>query len=55
MAEGVGTAANVHALAIYHGVDMPICKGVYRVLYEGQSPREAVEALLAREPRPEGT
>ena len=55
VAEGVGTAANVHALAIYHGVDMPICKGVYRVLYEGQSPREAVEALLAREPRPEGT
>jgi len=55
VAEGVGTAAAVHALARHHRVDMPICDAVYRVLYESLPPRLAVEALLAREPRPEGT
>jgi glycerol-3-phosphate dehydrogenase (NAD(P)+) len=53
VAEGVGTATAVRALARHHGVDMPICEAVYRVLHEALSPRDAVEALLKREPRPE--
>jgi glycerol-3-phosphate dehydrogenase (NAD(P)+) len=32
---------------------MPICDAVYRVLYENVSPRQAVAALLEREPGPE--
>jgi glycerol-3-phosphate dehydrogenase (NAD(P)+) len=32
---------------------MPISEQVYRVLYEGLAPQQAVEALLGREQRPE--
>jgi glycerol-3-phosphate dehydrogenase (NAD(P)+) len=53
VAEGVEAAAAVRALARHHGVEMPICDAVYAVLYEGLAPKEAVEALLRREPRPE--
>jgi glycerol-3-phosphate dehydrogenase (NAD(P)+) len=53
VAEGVGTAAAVRALARHHGVEMPICDAVHAVLYEGLAPREAVLRLLRREPRSE--
>lgn len=53
VAEGVTAAPAVRALAQHHGVDMPICEAVCRVLYDGLPPREAVEALLRREPRAE--
>jgi glycerol-3-phosphate dehydrogenase (NAD(P)+) len=53
VAEGVEAARAVRALARHHGVEMPICSAVYAVLHEGLAPREAVEALLRREPRPE--
>jgi glycerol-3-phosphate dehydrogenase len=32
---------------------MPIVNVVYRILYEGLSPREAVAALMRRELKPE--
>jgi glycerol-3-phosphate dehydrogenase (NAD(P)+) len=32
VAEGVGTAYTVHELAERHGVEMPVCEEVYRVL-----------------------
>ena len=54
VAEGVGTATAVRALARHYDVDMPICDAVYRVLHEGLPPKDAVEALLKREPRHEG-
>jgi glycerol-3-phosphate dehydrogenase (NAD(P)+) len=54
VAEGVPAAALARRLARHHGLDMPICEAVYRVLYEGLPPRDAVEALLRREPRAEG-
>ena len=41
------------ALAVHHGLDMPIADAVYRVLYEKLAPRDAVLALLRREPRTE--
>jgi len=53
VAEGVGTAAAVRALSRHVGVEMPICDAVYRVLYEGLAPRDAVLQLLKREPRAE--
>ncbi len=53
VAEGVTAAAAVRTLARHHGVDMPICEAVCRVLYDGVAPRAAVEALLRREPRAE--
>jgi len=47
--EGVTTTLEVERLADRHGVEMPICHQVYRVLHEGLSPQEAVKALLGRE------
>ncbi|WP_455220564.1 NAD(P)H-dependent glycerol-3-phosphate dehydrogenase [Kaarinaea lacus] len=51
--EGVQTAREVNELATSLGVDMPISHEVYRILYEGEKPREAVHALLSREQKPE--
>jgi glycerol-3-phosphate dehydrogenase (NAD(P)+) len=53
VAEGVPAAPAVRALAAHHGVDMPICEAVDRVLNEGLPLRQAVLELLRREPRPE--
>lgn len=49
VAEGVRTAKSVHDLAAKLGVDMPLHEAVYRILYEGLSPRAALQALTARE------
>ena len=54
VAEGVPAAAAVRALSRHHGVEMPICDAVYRVVHEGEAPRDAVLRLLQREPRSEG-
>jgi len=48
--EGVGTARELGSLAGQLGVEMPIAAQVARVLSGACQPREAVEALLAREP-----
>ncbi|MDQ2917083.1 MAG: NAD(P)-dependent glycerol-3-phosphate dehydrogenase [Pseudomonadota bacterium] len=53
VAEGVEATRAARALAMHHGIDMPIVDAVHRVLYEGMAPRDAVGALLAREPRSE--
>jgi glycerol-3-phosphate dehydrogenase (NAD(P)+) len=53
VAEGVSAARAVRRLAECHGLDMPIADAVHRVLYEGLAPRDAMQALLRREPRPE--
>lgn len=49
VAEGVKTAAATHFLSQKLGVEMPIVEQVYRILYENQSPREAVRTLMTRE------
>lgn len=49
VAEGVKTAAATHFLSQKLGVEMPIVEQVYRILYEDQSPREAVRTLMTRE------
>ncbi|MBE0619978.1 MAG: NAD(P)-dependent glycerol-3-phosphate dehydrogenase [Burkholderiales bacterium] len=54
VAEGVHTAAAVEKRARESDVDMPITRSVCAVLFGGVSPREAVELLLARDPKGEG-
>ncbi len=47
--EGVLAAEAVKEVADELGIEMPICHQVYRILYEGASPREAVGALMSRQ------
>lgn len=51
--EGMETARVVRALAATHGVEMPICSQVHRILHEGLDARKAVGELLARGARAE--
>ena len=53
VAEGVITTRSARALAMREGVEMPIVDAVYRVLFEGQPPRDAIGALMSRELRSE--
>jgi glycerol-3-phosphate dehydrogenase (NAD(P)+) len=46
--EGYYSAQSVRLVAARHGVDMPIVEQIYRVLYEGLAPRDAVTALMRR-------
>jgi glycerol-3-phosphate dehydrogenase (NAD(P)+) len=46
--EGVLAARAVKEVADKLDIDMPICRQVYDILYEGKSPREAVETLMRR-------
>lgn len=46
--EGYTAARAVHAVAQRHAVSMPICEGLYAVLYEGLPAREVVRALMSR-------
>lgn len=48
VAEGVSTAPAAVGLADKHGVEMPICREVHAVLFEGRSPEDAVRDLMAR-------
>ena len=49
VAEGVKTAQSVYDLSRDLGVDMPICRETYHILYEGLSPREALQRLMTRD------
>lgn len=51
--EGVRTARAARELADRHEVEMPIVDAVYSILYEELAPREALAALMSREPKPE--
>ena len=51
--EGIRTAEAVHKLAQEYSIEMPISEQIFRVLQAETTPREAVQALLARERKPE--
>ena len=51
--EGVRTAREAVQLAKKYQVELPIIEQVYRVLYEGLAPQEAVKYLLERKPTAE--
>ncbi|MEA1868052.1 MAG: NAD(P)H-dependent glycerol-3-phosphate dehydrogenase [Thermodesulfobacteriota bacterium] len=53
VAEGVKTTNSVYAMAEKYKVEMPITNQVYRVLYQGLDPKDAVNELLTRPPRQE--
>ena len=53
VAEGVRTAKSAVALSQQTGVEMPITREVFAVLYEGKSPRQAMHDLMTREAKPE--
>jgi glycerol-3-phosphate dehydrogenase (NAD(P)+) len=53
VAEGVTTAQAVYHRACRMGIEMPITTEVYRVLYEGKNPRDAVNDLMVRSPKGE--
>ena len=46
--EGVLAARAVHEAAERLGVDMPITEQIYKILYEGVEPMQAVHALMTR-------
>jgi len=48
IAEGVKTAKAAQALAERHRIEMPITTEMYRVLYEGESARSALQRLMTR-------
>ncbi len=51
--EGLHTARELDDLADRCGVEMPITRQVRRVLFDGEPPVSAVDALLARDAKPE--
>jgi glycerol-3-phosphate dehydrogenase (NAD(P)+) len=51
--EGVLAAEAVKEVADELDIEMPICHQIYRILYEGAEPREAVGALMSRALKPE--
>lgn len=46
--EGIKTTKAAVKLAEMHSIDMPIARQLYSVLFEGKSPRAAVEDLMGR-------
>ena len=53
VAEGVRTAKAAYRLSRKLEVEMPITEKIYRILYEGMSPKAAVAGLMSRELKPE--
>ena len=49
VAEGVKTARSAYELGRKVGVELPITEQVFRILYEGKVPSEAVRDLMTRE------
>ena len=48
LAEGYYTAAAIQNLCKSHGVEMPICQGIYSILYENADPSAVLDSLFAR-------
>jgi glycerol-3-phosphate dehydrogenase (NAD(P)+) len=48
VAEGVGTASAVWALAQRNNVEMPFTEQMHALLYDGRSPRDAIRDLMVR-------
>ena len=53
VAEGVPTTRSAMRLAEKYGVEMPITRAVYQILFEGKNPKEGVMELMERTPREE--
>lgn len=53
VAEGVWNCAAARALAQAHRIDVPITEQVCALVHEGRNPKDAVEALMERDVKPE--
>ena len=53
VAERITTAKSAYSLSQRYNVQMPITTAVYQVLYEGKSPKDTVQDLMLRDPKPE--
>jgi glycerol-3-phosphate dehydrogenase (NAD(P)+) len=53
VAEGVPNTASLHEASRARGVRTPLLDEIHAILYEGKPAREALRALLSRDPRPE--
>jgi glycerol-3-phosphate dehydrogenase (NAD(P)+) len=53
VAEGVRTTKSAYELSRREGVEMPIVEGMHRILYREADPRQELDELMARAPRPE--
>jgi glycerol-3-phosphate dehydrogenase (NAD(P)+) len=49
VAEGVKTTRSVYNMSRKMGVEMPITEQIYRMLYEGLDPKEALQTLMSRD------
>jgi glycerol-3-phosphate dehydrogenase (NAD(P)+) len=49
VAEGVNTARAARDLGVRHGVELPITGQVCAILFEGVTPRQALDALMTRD------
>lgn len=55
VAEGYYTAQSAFELAQIKKIDMPITEEMYKILYKGSTPKQALKELMSRELREEGT
>ena len=53
VAEGVHTARAARDMGRRQGVELPITDQICAVLFERRSPREALQSLMARDPKRE--
>lgn len=53
VAEGVPTAKAVYSLQKTHGIETPICKEVYLILFRNKPPKKALQELMTRPPKQE--
>ena len=53
VAEGAVACKTIHELALKKGIELPLTDVVYKILYEGHTPREAAEYLMERPKRKE--
>ncbi len=49
LAEGVDTCKALCKLSESYGVDLPICQAIYKILFEGASPRDTLSGMFDRE------
>jgi glycerol-3-phosphate dehydrogenase (NAD(P)+) len=55
VAEGVFTTTAAVGLAHARGIEMPITEQMHAILHRGKSPREAIQELMTRSGKREGT
>lgn len=53
--EGYYAAESIHQLAEHEGVDMPICRSIYEVLYHDRTVQDVVSSLMRRAKKDELT